>query len=1518
MRKSTKNKLTKAIHVILIILTVFIALIASLYAAIRDVTVQSMIVRSAAGIVSQKLNTEVKIKTFYITPNLEIHVDGVQINDLDKYPMFEIGEFRTKLAFGDKNAFRLKEVYLKDALGRLVTYEGDEQSNLSEMISRIPKSEKKDESDVKSDFRLAVDDIKIENAHFILWNQNRDDPARKRMDYKHLDVENINITVDDFSFGNDTITGNIRSLSAKERCGLVINSFSTNLMFCPADIILDDLLIDLNDSHLDLDLEFKYNDADDFDYFVDSVVLISNIRDTHLNLSDIRFWSDVMRKMPDNVVLNADFKGIVNDFTVENLDLSFGECSNIKGYISIKDVSKNDFNISYWDVDFPDLVTSYDDLVNFYIPSSSVTIPIPEAIKSIGNVALSVDFKGTPVDFDFSSNIKTEIGRVNAELNLYENAGLPEYDANIVTYDFDMTEIIGTKDPAKITMAMHFNGNGTDAKDVDLKGLARVKSLEIKENVFGNFNFNLSMKDETAKVNTRISDSDIDLKLEAWANLKGGKPVFDAVAKIRNANLSGLHLIESDSVMLLSTNLDVSFSGFSLDELVADVNIDSTSYFDGKDYYRMNHLNVSLSDFNGIKTSTINCDFFDFQADGIVHFNTFVDAMKNTVLAHVQLPALKEGGGLYKVDKQEFAMKLDLKRTDMLTKLFLPKLRIAPGTSLTATFTTEGAMHGQDFECPEMTIGGVLIKDIGLRNSIDNERITSEFTVRDLILRDSTDENSSKINLENIVFSTLAQNDSVFFNLDWDNFKTTDRNTGDISAVFVPNDLKGGLLSVSSNGLVITDTLLIMDDGFYIDFQGDKTIIDNFNLHTKQQSIKINGEYPNKVSDTINVSFHQLDLSDLNIFLVGENIELDGVIDGDASLSGMKEQLSFASGLFLDKLLINGRYVGDVSLDSYWNDPDESIAINAKIISERQDGSRNKTFELLGNYYALRENDNLKLNLNVNDFRLHSVEPLVKSVIGKMDGELNGSVDISGSLAKPVLEGYLALHDAGCKINFLNTYYKINDTVRLSENLINFESLELLDTLGNNATVTGNISHNYLKDFNLDINLECDNFAAMNIPADKASGFYGSAIADGNVAIKGPFDDIFIDIDIDTQKGTEISIPISSQSTVDDNFIVFVEKKIDVDTLLEVDVPESVKASNLTLNLDANVNTDAKLNIVLPSNMGNISATGDGNVNLGMKSGNLTLKGNYLINSGSFAFNLQVASRVFNIRKGGTISFNGNPTDADIDIVSSFRTKASLKTIGGGIDTTMVDGNVTVDCILRLQNKLMNPTITFGLEFPSSKEDVKTAVFAVIDTTNQNVMAQHVLSLMVLGSFANSGVPALANMGTAAYYKVITGALNNWLSQLSKNFDIGVNYKPFSNFTNEEIEVALSTQLFDERLTVEGNFGVIRGTDNTAGNANNIVGDIDVTYKLSKRLSLKAYNHTNTNNNSNYYFYENISDYTQGLGISLSQNFDRFSEIFMKQKKNNDKKKDKKDKKNKKDSENNENDIIENESDEPK
>jgi len=130
--------------------------------------------------------------------------------------------------------------------------------------------------------------------------------------------------------------------------------------------------------------------------------------------------------------------------------------------------------------------------------------------------------------------------------------------------------------------------------------------------------------------------------------------------------------------------------------------------------------------------------------------------------------------------------------------------------------------------------------------------------------------------------------------------------------------------------------------------------------------------------------------------------------------------------------------------------------------------------------------------------------------------------------------------------------------------------------------------------------------------------------------------------------------------------------------------------------------------------------------------------------------------------------------------------------------------------------------------------------------------------------------------------------LSSWLSQISKDFDIGVRYTPEDNITAEELEVALSTQIFDDKVTIEGNLGMYTESRNEmAGGAGSIVGDFDLTWKINNRLSMKVYNHSNANTNYYTYTYESYSNYTQGVAFSYSQSFDRLRDIFVRKNKKN-------------------------------
>jgi hypothetical protein len=823
----------------------------------------------------------------------------------------------------------------------------------------------------------------------------------------------------------------------------------------------------------------------------------------------------------------------------------------------------------------------------------------------------------------------------------------------------------------------------------------------------------------------------------------------------------------------------------------------------------------------------------------------------------------------------------------------MPNLQVSNNTNFTATFTSSNYQLYSTLESEMLVFNGMKFEELHLKNKTEQNKTTANLKLKDFIMKESTPRNPIELGLENIEFLLDAHNDSLWFEFKWDDEHVNDKNKGKLNATFIPNENKGGRLNVTSSDVIINDSLWNISPTCVIDFKKDGVRMEEFDIYSGTQFLNIKGDFPRTSNDTLYLKFDDLNISNFDLLTASMGIDLDGIINGDLQFAGLSDKFTFLSNLDVEGISINKHIIGDAFIDASWNASDTSIFVDAELIEH---DSSDILLSLIGNYYISRTDDNLDFNLDFNGLDISFVNSFTKGTLNKVKGNLKGDILIGGSMKKMQLLGEVNLYDAACHVEYLNTYYNINPSnlkqnnidsyIRFSENRIDINDIVLVDTLGNNAVAHGVVSHNYLKNFNLDIDATLDNFMGMNMLPKDGAAFYGTAFASGDLKVDGPIENIVLDINAETMPGTVIDVMLTNNTSINDNFVVFVQKDIEQDTV-KTYVPEKKKKNKFTFNLNANVSETAKVNIHLPSNMGNISASGVGNIRLGHAYDQLSLYGDYVINEGTFNFNFQnLVRRNFNIKQGGTISWTGNASEADINVVGSYKTKSSISSLGVQLDSTSLVNNVNVDCILRLQEKLNNPTITFGLELPNSTDDIKNTVFSIIDTTNQAVMSQQIISLLVLGSFSHSNLNQ-NNIGTSNYYNVLTSSLSSWLSQISKDFDIGVRYTPEDNLTAEELEVALSTQLFDDKLTIEGNLGMYNGSRNeVAGGANNIVGDFDISYNVTSRLSFKFYNHSNLNSNYYSYSYETYSNYTQGVAISYSQNFDHIREIFARKNRN--------------------------------
>jgi hypothetical protein len=321
----------------------------------------------------------------------------------------------------------------------------------------------------------------------------------------------------------------------------------------------------------------------------------------------------------------------------------------------------------------------------------------------------------------------------------------------------------------------------------------------------------------------------------------------------------------------------------------------------------------------------------------------------------------------------------------------------------------------------------------------------------------------------------------------------------------------------------------------------------------------------------------------------------------------------------------------------------------------------------------------------------------------------------------------------------------------------------------------------------------------------------------------------------------------------------------------------------MDLNFDLEVTPEAEVQLIFDSKVGDVmKGRGSGNLNISMnRKGDFKMSGDYIIEDGDYLFTLgNLLNKSFSVENGGRIIFNGDLANAEIEIKAIYKLKASLFEI---LQDERFNERIPVECQLNLSGKLFNPVVAFNIYLPSSDEETRTYLKNAISTEEE--LSRQFLYLLVMNSFYadqsyRSNASATTTTGTSAISvtttEMLSNQLSNWLSQISNDFDIGFLYRPGTGALNpQEVQVALSTQLLNNKVVINGNFDV-RGTGSSSGNANQITGDFDAEYRITDRIRFKVFNRYN-----NPYTGLGVGvPYTQGIGILFKQDFDRFSDFL--------------------------------------
>ena len=1495
-KKQGKSRKKRVRRILRYVVGILLATIVTVALLLQLPVVQNAAARKVSEWVTQKTGDTLTIGSLNLNLFRGIVVNHLDLRDEQGIPMIRLNRTEARFNFlkllaGD---FVLKKVAIDSVDFRLVEHKKADNYAFILFINKLSSG---DTTPAKGKFRLRIKQISMAHLHFQLKNENNPHPGypKNTMNYDDIEVSDATLHARNFELVNDSIAFRLENLTAHEKSGLFLRKMSSRMIISGKLFSFQNTHLAVNHSQIDLDYSMHTHSWQDYSEFIDSVKLSGTFRKAELAMNDIGYFAHVMFGVKNKITLSGGkVEGPVSRLSGKNLDIAFGRATHFQGDVRMKGLP--DFYSTQIDAQIKKFTTSVTDLKQFAIPQEDPHIPVPPEVNKKEQFTVSGTFHGSYYDFRTALDIRTnDSGQLQLTTTLKATPQqIRQLDAQISARNFPLNHFTGHPSPlgnADFQAGIKIN-DSLQQTAATLKFDA--EKLAANGYTYRDLHYRGNYWKDTLKSRFHINDPHLGLQLNGFS-LSGKNPLFHFRAKILRADLQSLNLWKQKDFHL-NGDADITFKGTNPDSLTGKLTMKKGVMGFGKDRYPVTSLLLEKKRaHSGGESLIFKSNLFDFRINGHYRLSSvekglqqmFGQYFEDTEKSKIALaePRFKDTVQVYVL----------LKKPEFIGEHFIRGLSISPNTSLTGFLNlSDGILIAHGF-ARKLTYQGAEARENHFNILAKDKHLTGTFQTQNLILRDSTQTDKTVFGLDSLRLKTHLGNDSLKFGIYWHNKDTTWLNKGILEGIYVQkNNFRQ--FRISKSKVFVNDTLWQIDPKNKIVFQNNDWNFRHLTINGGLSKISFLGKIPKNNGDTLAVSFRSWNISNLDLLWKMLGFDIDGIINGGITITRLNNRNAQVADLSVKNFALNHTFLGDARIMSTWDAHNSSAFVKAQVIRKGNAG-RAKIIGVSGFYYPYRDTASLDLTVNFNRLKLKAINPFFNEYVSHLEGKAEGSMTLKGSVDNPQLQGYIDINRASLVVNYLNTKYSFHQRIYFDKDKINFGQFILHDTLGNQAVLSGEIYHHYFKDMRLNFNINTKKLLFFNTTRHMNSLYYGTAIASGNVKITGPVNNIKMEIGAKTTKGTSVVLPLDYTTEVPDkDYIVFVPPKIDTtlskpeETILKL--PEQ-EQSKYAISLNLNVQPSASLKIYLPSNMGDIQSNGAGILHLFVNSdGDMKLSGDYVVDKGEFNFSLgNLVQKHFELVKGGKISWAGDPYQATVNLKGLYKLKANLSSLGIVVDSSADYKNRTqVNCYIVMTHDLFNPDIKFQIHFPDLDPDLERMVYAQLDTTNEAVMNQQMISLLVLGSFSFSNASNIS--WSTSYYTILSNQLSSMLSKISKDFDIGVNYKPGDALTKQEFDVALSTQLFDNRLIINGNLGMTYDKQNKS--ANNIVGDVDIKYKLTKdgRWMLKAYNHSNINSWYYYSNYDKVSPYTQGVGIVYQKEFNSLADLFRKKKKRKKTKKD--------------------------
>ncbi len=1416
--------------------------------------VQTLVAHRVVERLHDRYGLDISLDRLAFYPSGKVEAGRLLVRDHHGDTLFYARSFRTRLLnpWGWRGKhYRLGHTVWEGGRLKIIRYKGEEKDNLEQWIDRIDSLTARGASESSGTFRMHIKRFRFDDFRFDLYNLNHSDKPL-------YGVRHLNATVEPAEIKGKNVMLTVRNMQFTDRYGLQFTGMRLHYTYTPTGMYFRQWEARTTDSHFRGDIDLKYTLADFKDFF--NRVQWEGHLEGAMGGADLQKILSTYRFNPsDTLHWETNLSGPLNRLDLKNTRWYTDGGIRYDGEMTVFHLMETDslgvrMYARNWEM-------SYDALQHF-MPRLTAR-HIPALVKQAGRIRSSGLFAYYPGRLLTDMHTRTEAGRLIHRLRIDFGRDRPVYTGTLTMEDLDAGRLLQQPALGPLSGRLNITGKGFDKRSMNTHLQGRFDRFTYKDYSYRDIRVDGQIK--KGKFNGRLDLNDPNMQLDFAGLIHFGPQtnVFSFKSHIRHADLYKTHWIRTDTLAVLKGDLDINMQGKTWQDMRGRMDITSLHYRNSTDVYWMKYFHLqTLLDRRGFRR-------IDLSSDRAV--NGYVEGkFRYRDLKHIFRYALATLLPRYKNERNTGQnIRFSLLFDGNLLKLLHPKLGEVAQTALRGHID-----EAKNYVHVELKSDHLVYDDVafgGTRLILDNQNMIYNLYAK----ADSI--STGDYTLERFQTIHLNINDTVYV-------KTkafggpARRDTLDLA--FYYREREKGLWEARILPSSVTyyhthwqADPAVYDERVHYDARRDSLSIHDIVFFSGPKKIAVNGfNTPRK--RRIRVDLQRVDLNDLGPLI--DPFTWRGTLNGQL-VFGRKKKTVFYNGLFdIEDFYLNDQPLG------HWKGDFQTLQNRLMFI--RASGRRDGMPLVQTSGYLDLDKKEWDLNTTMDHFPVKVLQPFLEDIFDRLRGDVTGHFRMSGRWDDPVYEGALSLFGVGLRIIELNTDYQFDDNVllRIKDNKFVLDHAPFTDVkYHTKGLLHGDIGFYQFKHWNFNLHISGDNLLALDTPYSEESLYYGTAFVKGGADITGDLNKIKIDAQISSRPRTKLYIQLIDVETVgEDDFIHFYSRREYQQLLTKHKRLLDRTYEGLELNMNLDITKDAEIEIVMDPEFGSVlHARGEGMILMQINTlGKFNMWGTYEVQEGYYDFKYAgIIEKKFEVEKGSTIVWNGDPYHAQLNIRAIYHIPAAditplLR------ETVNVPRKVPVDVIINLTGDLMKPKIDFEIRLPQTNSLIRSQVEYALSDPDRRIL--QVLSLLYSKTFISEDILELSSR-QAVEGNLSERVLSVFNSLLENDFfNVQLNYIPGRD--NPETNIKTDTQVgltvqtkVNKRIYINGKVVMPVGRYT----ATSVSGDIEAVMWLNNEgtLQLRIYN-----KRTPIEYAGQKEGYTQGGGLRFHVDFDTFGELLRK------------------------------------